>query len=69
MSRTEIQFQVQTSDGPKTVTILSDVTVDDLMRVGLKAYVREVRLGDVYASPFSREIREAVTRVRIAQRT
>lgn len=69
MSRTEVQFQVQTSDGPKTVTILSDVTVDDLMDVALHAYVHEVRLGVPYTSPLSREIREAVTRVRVAQRT
>lgn len=69
MSRTEVQLQVRTSGGPKTVTILSDVTVDDLMRVGLKAYVHEVRLGKEYASPFSREIRDAVTRVRVSQRT
>jgi len=69
MSRTEVQIQVQTSDGPRTVTILSDVTVDDLVRVALKAYVHEVRLGTAYTSPFSREIREAVTRVHVAQRT
>jgi hypothetical protein len=68
MSRTEVQLQIQTSDGPKTVTILSDVTVDDLMRVGLKAYVHEARLGTEYTSPFSREIRDAVARVRVSQR-
>lgn len=69
MSRTEVQIQVNTSDGPRTVTILSDVTVDDLLRVAVKAYVHEVRLGTPYASPFSREIRDAVTRTRVAQRT
>ena len=69
MTRTEIQLSVQTSAGPKTVTILSDVTVDDLVRIGLKAYVHEVRMGVDYVSPFSREIREAVTRVSPAQRT
>jgi len=68
MSRTEVQLQVQTDDGPKIVTILSDVTIDDLMRLGLKAYVHEVRAGVEYESPFSREIRAAVTRVRVAQR-
>ena len=69
MSRTEVQLQIQTRDGVKTVTILSDVTVDDLMRIGLKAYVHEARLGVTYVSPFSREIRDAVTRVRTSQRT
>lgn len=67
--RTEEQLQLRTTDGPKTVTILSHVTVDDLMRVAMKAYVQEVRLGVQYASPFSREIRDAVTRVRVSQRS
>lgn len=69
MARTEVQFQVQTPSGPKTVSILSTVTVDDLMRVGIKAYVHELRLGGPVITPFSREIRDAVARVRVAQRT
>ena len=68
MARTEVQIGIQTNDGPKTVTLLSDITVDDLVRVGLKTYVREMRFGTEYTSPFSREIRIALTRVRVAQR-
>lgn len=68
MERTEVQLRVQTADGPKVVTVLSHVTVDDLVRVGLKAYVHEVRRGVPYESPFPREIREALTLVSVARR-
>lgn len=69
MSRREVTFTVQTDDGPKTVTILDVVTVDDLVVLGLSAYVHEVRLGTEYTSPFSRGIRDALVRVRVAQRS
>lgn len=68
MKRDEVQITVETAAGPKTMTILSDVTVDDLVRVMLKTYVTEARLGIAYASPFGREIRDAVTRTLTATR-
>jgi hypothetical protein len=69
MSRREVSFTIQTEDGPKTVTVLSAVSVDDVTRVALGSYVRSVRDGTEYATPFSRGIRDLLVRTRISQRS
>lgn len=69
MNRREVQIQIQTDSGPKTVTILDIVTIDDLVVLGMRAYVHEVRQKVPYESPFSRTVRDAVTRTRTAQRS
>lgn len=69
-SRRESSFTLTTPDGHKrTYTILSDITPDDLVRVAAKAYVHEKRFGVAYESPFSREIRDAIVRTRVTQRS
>lgn len=69
MSRQEAQFTLRGSDGrERTFTVLSSVTPDDLVRVGLKAYVAEKRLGETYESPFSRDVRDMLVQSRVAQR-
>jgi len=67
--RSESSFTMVGADGrSRTFTILSDITPDDLMRLGLKAYVAEVRFGEPYESPFSRGIRNALVLSRVTQR-
>lgn len=69
-SRNESSFQLKGADGTtRTFTVLSAVTVDDLTRLMLKAYVREKRAGDEYVSPFSREVRDMLVVSRITQRS
>jgi hypothetical protein len=68
--RRESSFTLTTPDGEKrTYTILSAITPDDLIRIGFKAYVREKRGGEKYSSPFSREVRLAITQAHVAQRS
>jgi len=70
MSRTETSFEITGPTGRKRkVTLLSHVTVDDLMRVGLKAYMAEAYLGDEYESPFSREVRDMIVLSRTTNRS
>ena len=68
MERREVSFTVQTAAGPRTITILSAVAVDDVTRLCLGAYVREARGGALYESPATRGIRDLLVRVRVAQR-
>jgi hypothetical protein len=66
-SRRESSFTLKGQDGSRrTFTILSTVTPDDLVRIGLKAYVLEKRVE--YESPFSREVRDMLVNSRITQR-
>jgi len=68
--RREARFTLKTAAGPlKTFTVLDTVTVDDLVRIGLKAYVREKRTGEVYESPFSEEVRRMITTSRVSLRS
>jgi hypothetical protein len=68
-SRRESSFTLKGQDGSRrTFTILSTVTPDDLVRIGLKAYVLEKRKGVEYESPFSREVRDMLVNSRITQR-
>lgn len=68
-NRRESSFSLKKSDGTvRTFTLLSAVTPDDLVRLGLKAYVLEKRRGVVYESPFSREVRDMLVVSRITQR-
>ncbi len=69
MERREVSFTIQTADGPKTVTILSAVSVDDVTRVAVGSYVQEARGGAEYESPFTRGIRDMLVRVRVSQRS
>jgi len=69
MERREVSFTVQTDAGPRTVTILSAVSIDDITRLCLGAYVREARGGPAYESPATRGIRDLLVRVRVAQRS
>jgi hypothetical protein len=69
MTRREVSFTIQTADGPKTVTILSAVSVDDVTRVALGSYVRSVREGGTYETPFSRGIRDLLVQTRVSQRS
>ena len=69
-SRREASFTMNTTDGERrTYTILSAITPDDLVRVAFKAYVREKRGRGEYESPFSREVRAAISRSHTAQRS
>lgn len=69
MSRTAAQFQVKTKEGrTRTITVVDAVTPDDLVRVGLKAYVNEKRAGIPYGDPFSEDIRDLLVTSRIGRR-
>lgn len=68
-TRRTASFTLTTEEGfRRTYTILSDITVDDLVRISMKAYVHEKKFGTEYASPFSREVRDAVVRTRVTNR-
>ena len=70
MSRKESSFEITGSDGrTRKVTLLSHVTPDDLVRVGLKAYMAEAFLGETYESPFSREVRDMIVLSRATSRS
>ena len=69
MERREVTFTVQTPDGPRIVTILSAVSVDDIMRVSMGAYVHAARNKVEYTSPCTRGIRDSLVRVRVSQRS
>ena len=69
MDRREVSFTIQTEDGPKTVTVLSAISVDDVTRVALGSYVHGVRNGAEYTTPFTRDIRDLLVRTRVAQRS
>ncbi len=53
----------------RTYTLLSAITPDDLMRIGFKAYAREKREKGEYESPFSREVRDAISKTHVSQRS
>ena len=68
MARKETSFTLTGTDGTKTtVTLLDFVTPDDLIRVGLKAYVYEKKAGLAYDEPFSREVRDMLVLSRVTQ--
>jgi hypothetical protein len=69
VDRHEASFDVTVSGIQKTVTILTAVSVDDLVRVGLKTYVFAERSEGEYTSPFTRGIRDTLVRVRTPQRS
>ena len=69
-SRRESSFTLTTPDGERRpYTLLSDITPDDLVRIATKAYAREKRGGVEYSSPFTREVRDALVRTRVTQRS
>ena len=68
-TRTSRSFTVDQPDGTrKTVSIVSAVTPDDLIRVALKSYIFSKRTGIDYGEPFSREVRDMLVRSRTTQR-
>ena len=68
MDRVVKSFKQKGEDGiVRRYTLSSHVSVDDLIRIGLKAYVYEVKTGEPYASPASRPVRLAITRTTISQ--
>jgi hypothetical protein len=70
MSRQTSAFTLTLPDGSRrTYTILESITPDDLVRISFKAYVHEKRTGTEYVSPFSRDVREALTKTNVAQRS
>jgi hypothetical protein len=69
MTRPTSELKVLTTDGVKTMTILGEITTDDLIRVMLKAHIYSVRRGTEYASPLTRDIEDVVLSVRVAQRS
>jgi len=42
------------------------VTVDDMVELAAKAYIHEVKGGQVYQSPFSDEVKDFITRTRVS---
>lgn len=69
MERREVAFTIQTPAGPRVVTILSAVSIDDIMRVSMGTYVHAKRNGTEYVTPCTRGIRDTLVRVRLSQRS
>lgn len=69
MARTDNSFSITGEDGVRRrYRVLSDLTVDDLMVLGAKAYVGEVAFGREYSSPFSRATRDYLVRTHVTTR-